>query len=119
VLIVRQLTTIVLGVVAVGTPLVILVKSALDFRRAEQGRGSIFLRGVGALAIWLVVSLGMMFMLFVTFFSSAHSEYRLSHGGAPDLSGSDDPTGMILMLVVIYALAGGGLSYWMLRPART
>ena len=115
----RQLITIVLGAVAVGTPLVTLNKSALDFRRAEQCRGKIVLRGLGALAIWFLISLGMMFMLFVTFFSSAHSEYRLSHGGAPDPSGSDDPTGMIVVLVAIYALAGGGLSYWVLRRAST
>jgi hypothetical protein len=114
-LIVRQLITIVLISVAVGTPLVILVKSAVDFWRADAGRGAIFLKGVVALMVWLTVSLVLMFMLFATFYGSAHSEYRMSHGGAADPAGSDDPTGTIILLVAIYTLAGGGLSYWMLR----
>ena len=115
---VAQLTIIALVIVAVGTPLIVLVKSVFDFWRAKSDRGNIALKGFAALAVWFLISWGMMFMLFVTVFSAAHSEYRLSHGGAPDPSGSDDPTGMIILLVVIYTLACGGLSYWMLRQAK-
>jgi hypothetical protein len=115
---VRQLIHIALVTVAVGTPLIVLVKSTLDFWRASSGRSRIIFKGLAALAIWFVVSWGMMFMLFLTFFGAAHTDYRMSHNGAPDPSGNDDPTGSISLLIGIYALIGSGLVYWMLRRAR-
>ena len=110
-----QLITIIVLIVAVGTPLTILVKYALDFWHARYGWVDTMLKAVAALAAWFVLSWGMMIIAFFIFYSAAHSEYRRSHGGAPDPSGSDDPTAILLVLSVMYILAEGGLVYWTLR----
>jgi len=113
-----QIITAVLIAVAVGTPVIALVKSVWDFWGSGGKRSHIVLKGLGALGIWFCVSWGMMFMLFATVFGAAHSEYRLSHGGAANASGSDDPIASIVVLVLVYALIGSGLVYLMLRPAK-
>jgi hypothetical protein len=101
---VAQLTTIAFIIAAAGTPLIVLVKSVLDLWRATRGRIDIVLRGITALVIWSLISCGVIFMTFVAVFSAAHSGYRMSHGGAPDPSGSDDPAGMMIFLVAIYTI---------------
>src|SRR6185295_18567280 len=110
--------TVVLVTVAVGTPVIVLVKSICDLCVGAGQRGHIVLKGLGALVIWFCVSWGMMFMLFVTVFGAAHTEYRLSHGGAANPSGSDDPTASILVLILVYTLIGSALVYLMLRRAK-
>jgi hypothetical protein len=102
----------------VGTPVIVLVKSIWDLWVGAGKRGHTVLKGLGALAIWFCVSWGMMFMFFVTVFGAAHSEYRLSHGGAANPSGSDDPIASNFVLVLVYALIGSGLVYLMLRQAK-
>ena len=113
-----KLITVVLLTVAVGTPVIVLGKSIWDLWAGAGRRSYIVLRGLGALAIWFCVSWGMMFMLFVTVFAAAHTEYRLSHGGAANPSGSDDPIASIVVLVLVYALMGAGLVYFMLHRAK-
>lgn len=107
--------TVVLVIVAVGTPVIVLLKSIWDLEVGAGKRGHIVLKGLGALAIWFCVSWGMMFMFYVTVFGAGHSEYRLSHGGKANPDGSDDPSASIVVLVFVYALLGSGLVYLMLR----
>jgi hypothetical protein len=104
--------------VALSTPLIALIKSGIEFWDAKDDRVSIILRGIAILGIWAGVSGIFMFMLFAKVYRAAHSGYRRSHGGAPDPSGSDDPTGVMTILSVIYSVACGGLSYWMLHRTR-
>lgn len=113
-----QIITAVLVTVALGTPAIVLMKSIRDLWVGSGKRSHTVLRGLGVLAIWFCVSWGMMFMLFVTVFGAAHTEYRLSHGGAANPSGSDDPTASIVVLVFVYALIGSGLVYLMLGRAK-
>jgi hypothetical protein len=113
-----QILTVVLVTVAVGTPVIVFVNSIRDLWVGAGKRSHIVLKGLGALGIWFCVSWGMMFMLFVTVFGAAHSEYRLSHAGAANPSGSDDPIASIVVLVLVYALIGSGLVYLMLRRAK-
>jgi len=113
-----RIVLVVLVTVAVGTPVIVLVKSIRDFWRGGGKRSHIVLKGLGALGIWFCVSWAMMFMFFVTVFGAAHSDYRLSHHGAANPSGSDDPIASIAMLVLVYALIGSGLIYLILRPAK-
>ena len=113
-----QIITAVLVAVAVGTPVIVLVKSIRDFWGGGGKRSYIVVKGLGALGIWFCVSWAMMFMFFVTVFGAAHSEHRLSHHGAANPSGSDDPIVSIAVLVLVYALIGSGLVYLMLRRAK-
>jgi uncharacterized BrkB/YihY/UPF0761 family membrane protein len=113
-----QFITIVLISVALGTPLIVLMKSVRDLWRGAGKRSHILIKCFGALVVWFCVSGGMMFMLFATVFGAAHSGYRLSHGGAPNPSGSDDPTSAMVVFVLIYTLIGSSLVYFMLRRAK-
>ena len=110
--------TVVLVTVAVGTPVIVLVKSICDLCVGAGQRGHIVLKGLGALVIWFCVSWGMMFMFYVTVFGAAHTEYRLSRGGRANPDRSDDPSTSIDVLVLMYAVMGSGLVYLMLRRAR-
>ena len=115
---VADIITVVLVTVAVAIPIIVLGKSIWDLWSGSGRRSHIILKGLGALGIWVCVSYGMMFMMFVTFFGAAHTEYRLSHGGKANPSGSDDPTTSIVVLVSVYALIGSSVVYVMLRRAK-
>jgi energy-converting hydrogenase Eha subunit A len=113
-----QIITAVLVTVALGTPAIVLVKSIRDLWVGSGKPSHIVLKGLGAFAIWFCVSWGMIFMLFATVFGAAHTEYRLSHGGAANPSGSDDPIASVAILVSAYGLIGSALVYLMLRRAK-
>jgi uncharacterized BrkB/YihY/UPF0761 family membrane protein len=113
-----QILSIILLVIALGMPLIIIIESTRALWREKTGRAHILLKGLMALAIWFVVSYGTMFMVFVTFWGTAHSEYAWAHNGAHDPSGSDSPTGMIFLIFVIYTLIAAAISYWLLPRAK-
>jgi hypothetical protein len=109
-----ELTVIAFRVVAVGTLLIVIVKCAFDFWRAESGRGVVLLKCLAALAVWFLISTGMASMFFG---AVAYSADGSSGGGAPDGSGLSNPRAAIVLLLVIYAAACSSLSYWVLRRA--
>jgi hypothetical protein len=109
-----QILSIILLVIALGMPLIIILEFSRALLRVKSGKSRILLNGLVALATWFVVSYGMLFMVFVTFYGTAHSEYARAHNGAPDPSGSDDPTGMIFLIFVIYTLIVAAILYWLL-----
>ena len=115
---VPDVITVVLVTVAVATPIIVLGKSIWDFWSGAGRRSHILLKGLMALGLWVCVSYGMMFMMFATFFGAAHTEYRRSHGGKANPSGTDDPTTSIVVLVAVYTMIGSGLVYVMLRRAK-
>ena len=101
-----ELTTIAFRLVALGTFVIVLAKCAFDFWRVKGGRGVIVLKVFAALAVWVLVSWGMMSMFATAVYSSAQ----------PDGPGGGGPAGVIALLE-IYTVACGSLSYWVLRRA--
>lgn len=89
----------------------ILARSILDFRYAKhkKGRGYIVLKAFASLAAWFLASWGMFFMLFITFYTSAHVEDR----GAAERS----VAASLIVLSLIYALIGCGLTFWVRHRA--
>lgn len=107
-----ELTVIAFRSVALGTFLIVIVKCALDFWRAESGRGVILLRCLAALSVWFLVSTGMASMFFG---AAAYSADGLSGGGAPGGPRLGDPRAVLIPLLVTYTAACSSLSYWVLR----
>lgn len=107
-----ELTVIAFRVVAAGTLLIVIVKCALDFWRAESGRGVVLLKCLAALEVWFLVTAGVANMFFE---AVAYSASGLSGGAMPDGSGLSNPRAVLVLLLVIYTAACSGLSYWVLR----
>ena len=90
-------------VMGVAVPVYALVRSFLNFRRAEKGHGYIALTALGSLAAWVVASFIMFNLLFFTFYT------------ARDVDREASARAVALRLVifcVVYALVGCGLAFW-------
>ena len=95
--------------IGVAAPLYVIVRSILNYRQAEGGRGNIALKALASLAAWFLASWGMFFMLFVTVFSSAH---------VPDRGAAERGLPVsLLILDLIYAAGGCGLVSWVRHKA--
>lgn len=115
--VIRELIILALSGLALGPPLIILVKSGLDLRLSRTGRGKIFLEGVVALAIWAGLFWFTCLMFYTWFSAGIYHAYKLPHPAAPDPAAPYDPTPSIIVLVVAYVVVCSGLSYRMLRRA--
>lgn len=94
--------------VAVLLPLYVIVRSIVNFVRAMDGRGTIVLKAVVSLVVWLIISATFMFIPFMLAFEP----------------GSKDPvvadrimTAVVIGLTIIYIVIALALGYWVrLQP---
>ena len=110
----RAITTLALlaaPLVGVAVSVYILVRSVIDFRHAKnkKGRGYIVLKSLTSLAAWFLASWGMFFMLFITFYTSAHVEDREVAERSVAAS--------LIVFSLVYALIGCGLAFWVQHQA--
>ena len=98
-----QILMIVFVVVAGGTPIVVLVLSILNFTRIKTRRVAIALKALAALAIWAFLAFSIIMVLFMVVFEVP--------AFAPQAT-------IFALVILIYALAGGGLIYWMKRQSK-
>ena len=89
------------------TPLFVLAKSIGTYRLVNKDRAVYILRAGLALTVWVALSMGIMWLVFVYVFSSAH---RIP-GAATDWSWLT----VFNLLALAYAAAGFGLVRWMIR----
>ena len=104
-----QILVVGFFVIAGLTPIVVLVLSILNFTRYPARRAAITLKALAALAIWaaLTFMLIMVFIMVVFQFPSYVSQ-----------SNALIETVIFAVGVLIYALVGGALIYWMKRQSR-
>lgn len=119
VILLRLILLIIAMGVGIAVPIVVLVVSVLDAWRATGRRIYIILQGIAACVVWFAVSWAAMFIFYLMVVGSADSAYRLSHSGAANPSGADDPTTSLMLLFAIYALLGGCFMFvfWRWRRA--
>jgi hypothetical protein len=94
--------------VAVLLPLYVIVRSIVNFVRAMDGRGTIVLKAVVSLVVWVIISVTFMFIPFMLAFEP----------------GSKDPvvadrimTAVVIGLTIIYIVIALALVYWVrLQP---
>ena len=89
------------------TPIFILVKSVETYRLANRDRAVYVFRAMLALGVWCALSLGMMFLMFVYVYSSAHSQ--------PDAPADWSWLTVYIFLTAGYGLVGLVLVRWMTR----
>jgi hypothetical protein len=89
------------------TPILILVKAIETYRLVNIDPNVYIFKSIVAMSVWLVLSLGMSFMMFVYVFASAHR----------DRNATPNWTGVIVFvsLTLMYSLFGWGLVRWMMR----
>lgn len=90
-------------IIGVAVPIYVLVRSALNFRRAKKGRGYIILKAFGSLAAWVIASYIMFNVLFFTFYTARDVD-REANARAVALS--------LVIFCIVYALVGCGLAFW-------
>jgi hypothetical protein len=105
-----QLLLIGFFVIAAVTPIMILVLSILNFTRYTARRLAITLKALAALAIWACLT----FILIMVFFMVVF-QFPAYVSQANALISSV----IFILGTLIYALAGGGLIYWMKRQSRS
>lgn len=98
---------LVAGAGGVMTPIFVLVKSIETYRLVNKDRGVYVLKAGLALGIWFTLSMGIMFLMFVYVFSSAHRR----PGGATDWSW----LAIFNLLTLAYSAVGFGLVRWIMR----
>lgn len=81
-----------------------IVRSFLNFRRAQTRRVYITVRALVSLAVWFLASWSWFFMFWVTAYTAA------GNGSAADEERLDALT--LLLLDLVYVLIGGGLALW-------
>ena len=96
-------------VIGVAVLVYVLVRSLLDFMRAQSGYVYIALRALASLAAWFLASWGWFFMFYVTAYTAA------GNGSSADENWLDAVT--LLFLDLFYALIGGGLAVWVARTS--
>jgi hypothetical protein len=106
-----QISLIGFCVVAGLTPVVILVVSIVNFARFAARRVAILLKTLAALAIWVFLTFGFIMAFMVLVFPGPGYAARTQ---------SDDlkVTVIFIVAIVIYALAGSGLIYWIKRQGK-
>lgn len=104
-----QILLIGFFVIAGVTPLIILALTILNFTRNSARRTAITLKALAALAIWAILTfiLVMIFIMVVFQFPAYVSQANALIS-----------TVIFVVGTLIYALAGGGLIYWMKRQSR-
>lgn len=106
---VGETIVIVFAIVAGGTPIVVLVLSILSFTRIKTRRVAIALKALAALAIW-----GFLTFVVVTLFIMVVFQWPAYTSSANELM----DTAIFIVGLLIYALAGSALIYWMKRQAK-
>jgi hypothetical protein len=96
---------------ACATPIAVLALSILRFIQAEQARYMFALKGLAALLIWGVLTFVVVSVFIMMVFSVSYDQ---ASRAAVDLK----MTIVSALVCSIYALAGGGLVYWVQRRAR-
>lgn len=91
-----------------ATPLAILVLAVVNFIRASSRRGTIALQALASLAVWVMLTFGLIMILMVIIFSF---KYPLSP--ADELKS----TGVFIIGTVIYVAVGAALIYWTKRQS--
>lgn len=89
------------------TPIFVLVKSIETYRLVNKDRAVYIFKAGLAFGVWFALSMGIMFLMFVYVFSSAHR----TPGAATDWSW----LAVFNLLTLAYASAGFGLVRWMMR----
>jgi hypothetical protein len=89
------------------TPIFVLVKSIQTYKLVNKDRAVYILRAGLALGVWIALSVGIMFLMFVYVFSSAHQ----APGAATDWPWLTT----FNLLTLAYAAVGFGLVRWMMR----
>ena len=108
--VVSQITLIIALISGVAIPVYILMQSAINHTRAEKGHTYIVLKALVSLVTWVLLSLLMFNMLFVTFYSAAHVEDRQAAEIGVGKS--------IIFLSLTYVLIGCGLAFWVRHQAK-
>lgn len=96
--------TYVMLFAAAAVALYILVQAVISFVRARGGRVDVVLKAVACLGAWLAASLCALVVAFFTFYSSAHVDDRQSV--------QDGIARTLILLSVLYVLAGSGIVFW-------
>jgi hypothetical protein len=89
------------------TPIFILVKAIETYRLVNRDRNVYVFKSLVALGVWVALSLGILFLMFVYVFSSAH---RIPNA-PPDWRW----LAIFISLTLAYGLIGWGLVRWMMR----
>ena len=96
------------GALSLLVPLYVVVQSILNFVRASDGRGTIIIKALVALAVWAILTLICVFIVFMFVFEPGTSNRAEADRRITILS---------FVLTVIYAVVGLALSYWVrLQP---
>ena len=90
-------------IIGVAVPVYVVVRSFLNFRRAEKGRGYIILKAFGSVAAWAFASFLMFNALFLMFYTARNVD-REANARAVALG--------LVFFCVIYSLVGFGLAFW-------
>ena len=91
-------------VISLAVLLYLVGQSVVHFRRANSRRVSVALKGLVSLALWVVVSVGMFQVLFLSFYTARNVDRAANEAG------------IAIRLVIfcsIYALIGLGLALWL------
>ena len=90
-------------VIGIAVLVYLLIRSLLDFRRANRGRVYIALKALASLAAWFFASCGWLYMFFAMAFWT---------GPFVELEGGTGEAVSLLFLDLLYALIGCGLALW-------
>ncbi|HEX8472712.1 MAG TPA: hypothetical protein VF666_01640 [Pyrinomonadaceae bacterium] len=103
-----SLGLLVAAVTFVLTPIAVLITSIAAYRSVKRDARIYVLKAVVALVAWAVLTLGVLFVLFVHVFGMAH---RINPEVAPEAG-----SGLVMLVASsVYALANSGLIYWTSR----
>jgi cytochrome bd-type quinol oxidase subunit 2 len=103
---VGETIVIVFAIVAGGTPIVVLVLSILNFVRIKTRRVAIALKALAALAIWGFLTFVVVMLFIMVVFQWPGSANELMD------------TAIFVVGLLIYAMAGSALIYWMKRQSK-
>lgn len=106
--VIGQITIYTFMIVGVAFPVFVIAQSIVNFVRASDGRGTIALKALVVLAVWSVLSLIFVSIVFM---------YVFEHGGVDQATANRRITIMSVVFTLIYAAVGLVLAYWVrLQP---
>ena len=96
------------GALSLLVPLYVVVQSCVNFVRASDGRGTIIIKALVALAVWAILTLICVMIVFMFVFEPITTNRVENERWFTILS---------FVITVIYAVVGLALSYWVrLQP---
>ena len=88
----------------IGIPLGILGVFLHRVRNLKHDWKPVLAKGIGAVAVWLLLSFVMMYVNFIFVYAGAHT--------SPEAPAAVMPMLILLAVTIGYGLAGWGLCYW-------